>query len=130
MKILTGTLAVILPLMANAQGYTDMGEGDMQNMMLQMQKMQTCMQGVDQARLQEFEQRAKMTEAEVNSLCASGKRDNAQQKAMEFGREVANDADMQKIVECGKMMSGAMPVMPYMEQASAPDSSDRHVCDQ
>ncbi len=130
MKILTGILTLLLPFMATAQNYPGMSEGDTQNMMLQMQKMQTCMQGVDQSRLQEFEQRSSKIEAEVKSLCASGKRDDAQQKAVSFGQEVAGDPDIQKIVECGKMMSGLMPMQPFVGQTNDPDKSVEHVCDQ
>jgi hypothetical protein len=126
-KILTVILTLLFPLLVTAQNYSGMSEGDMQNMMLQMQKMQTCMQGVDQSRLQEFEQQAKKTEAEIKSLCASGKRDDAQKKAMDFGQEVAGNPDMQKMVECGKMMGSAMP---YVGKASESDKSVNHVCDQ
>jgi hypothetical protein len=130
MKILTGILALLFPLMATAQNYPGMSEGNTHNMMLQMQKMQTCMQDVDQSRLQEFEQRASKMEAEVKSLCASGKRDAAQQQAMDFGQKVAADPDMQKMVECGKMMSSVMPQMQFMGQANEPNTSVKHVCDQ
>jgi hypothetical protein len=107
-----------------------MGGGDTQNMMLQMQKMQTCMQDIDQSRLQEFEQRANKVEAEVKSLCASGKRDTAQQNAIAFGQEVADNPDVQKMLECGKMMNNVMPGMPFMDQANESDESAGHVCDQ
>lgn len=135
MKISTGILALLLPVTASAQGYPGMGgggmsESDMQNMMQQAEKMQACMQDIDQSRLKEFEQRARKVEAEVKSLCASGKRDDAQQEAMAFGKEVAGNPDIQKMVECGKMMSGMMPEMPYVGQTdSTDDSSATHVCD-
>jgi hypothetical protein len=130
MKQLTGILTLLFPLMVTAQNYPGMSEGGAQNMMLQMQKMQTCMQDVDQSRLKEFEQQSSKIEAEINSLCASGKRNEAQQKAMDFGREVTGDPDMQKMVECGKMMSGVMPMKPYMGQINETDKSVEHVCDQ
>lgn len=135
MKISTGILALLLPVTASAQNYPGMGGGgmseqDMQNMMQQAQKMQTCMQGIDQSRLQEFEQRAQQVEAEVKSLCASDKRADAQQEAMAFGKEVSANPDIQKMVECSKMMSGMLPAMPYVEQASKTDKSATHVCDQ
>ncbi len=71
MKTLSGILALFLPLTATAQNYQGMSESDMQNMRQQMQEMQTCMQGIDQSRMKEFEQRAKKVEAEMTSLCAS-----------------------------------------------------------
>ena len=127
MKVLTCVVSMIIPAVAISQTYPGMGEGDMQNM---MQKMQACMQEINQSRLQEFEQRGKAVEREVKSLCADGKRDEAQDKAMEFGQQVATDPDMQKIIECAKMMSSAMPAMPYTGQASEADGSSSHVCDQ
>jgi hypothetical protein len=130
MKVLTCVISMILPAVAISQTYPGMGKGDMQNMMQQMQQMQTCMQEINQSRLQEFEQRGKAVEREVKNLCAAGKRDEAQDKAMEFGQQVASDPDMQKMIECAKMMSSAMPAMPYMGQASEADGASSHVCDQ
>jgi hypothetical protein len=99
-------------------------------MMSQMQKMQACMQSVDQSRLQAYEQQANKVEVEVKSLCASGKRDEAQQKAMSFAQEFASDPDTRKMMECTKMMSSAMPKMPFVDQANESGNSVRHVCDQ
>ena len=130
MKISTGILALLLPLTSIAQNYQGMSESDMQNMRQQMQEMQTCMQGIDQSRMKEFEQRAHKVEAEMKSLCASGKRDAAQQEAMAFAREVSSNPDIQKMRKCGEKMKGMMPRMPYMDQANEPDNSASHVCDQ
>ena len=102
----------------------------MQNMMQQAQEMQACMQGIDQSRLKVFEQRAQKIEADVKSLCANGKRDEAQQEAIAFGQEVAGNPDIQKMMECSKMMSSLMTAMPFMEQADSADNSATHVCDQ
>ena len=87
----------------------------MQKMMQQMQQAQACMAGVDQSELKKFEQRTNQMEASVKALCASGKRDEAQQEAIAFGREVASTPTMQKMQECGKMMQGAMPGMPAVK---------------
>lgn len=133
MKISTVILALLLPVTASAQNYPGMGgmsESDMQNMMQQAQKMQTCMQGIDQTRMKTFEQQASKVETDVKALCASGKRDDAQQEATAFSREMSSDPDIQKMMECSKMMSGMMPQMPYMEQASGNNESAGHVCDQ
>jgi hypothetical protein len=130
MKIPAGILSLIFPVMAIAQNYPGMSGSDMQNMMLQMQKMQACMQSVDQSRLKVYEQQANKVEAEVKSLCASGKRDEAQQKAVAFAQEFASDPDARKMMECTKMMSSAMPKMPFMDPADKSVNSDKHVCDQ
>jgi hypothetical protein len=135
MKISTGMLALLFPVTAIAQNYPGMGGGgmseqDMQNMMQQAQEMQTCMQGIDQSRLKAFEQRAYKVEAEVKSLCASGKRDDAQQEAITFAQEVTSNPDIQKVRKCSEKMNGMMPQMPYMGQSSSTGESVGHVCDQ
>lgn len=130
MKISAGILSLLLPVMAVAQNYDGTSEDDRQNMMQQMQKMQVCMQDVDQSRIQELEQSARRVEAEVKSLCGSGKRDDAQQKAVAFAQETAGDPDIKKMVECTNMMSSVMPETPLRDQASEDDNSAKHVCDQ
>ena len=59
-----------------------------------------------------------------------GKRGEAQQKAVAFGQELARDPDASKMMECTKMMSSAMPRMPFMDQAGESGNSVKHVCDQ
>jgi hypothetical protein len=126
MKLSAGILFILLPVTAIAQNYQGMSERDMENM---MQQMQTCMQSIDQSRMEEFEQRSNEIDAKVKSLCASGKRREAQQEATVYGRELASDPDIQKMTKCSQMMRGMMPEMPYMNQADVPDTSVRHVCD-
>jgi hypothetical protein len=130
MKFSTGLLTLLLPAMAIAQNYQGMSEQGMQNMMESMQEMQTCMQGIDQSRMDALEQRAKEMEAEVNSLCAKGRRDAAQIRAMTFSREMASDPDVQKMRKCGDGMKGMMPTMPMMGQVDKPEKSGGHICDE
>jgi hypothetical protein len=85
------------------------------------------MQNVDQGKLKVLEQRSYEIEAEVKSLCASGKRDEAQNKAISFGKEVAKDPTMQVMRKCGEMMKGMPLNMPFMDQDK--DYSSHHVCD-
>ena len=80
--------------------------------------------------MQEVKQQAQQVETEVRSLCSSGKRDDAQQEAMTFAKEMMSNPDIQKIMECGKKMGDMMPPMPYMDQVNGSDDSVRHVCDQ
>jgi len=128
MTRLTTTLLLILPATALAQNYQGMGEADMQKMMLQMQQAQACMADLDQAELQKFGEQAKRMDASVKALCASGKRDEAQQEAVTFAREVNSNPSMRKMQECSKMMAG-MPGMPAIPQGASEDDN-RHICDQ
>jgi hypothetical protein len=127
MKISAIILLLLMPIVTFAQNYQGMSEEDMQKMTQQMQKMETCMQNVDQAKLKVLEQRSHQFEAELKSLCASGKREEAQAKAISFGKEIANDPTMQAMRKCREMMKGMMPKMPFMDQHE--DPSGHHVCD-
>ena len=129
MKQLTTILLLILPAISTAQNYQNMSEADMQKMMQQMQQAQACMAGIDQSELKKFEQRANQLESSVKALCASGKRDQAQQEAMAFGKEVSSTPTMKKMRECGKMMEGAMPGMPTPQDYASEDDN-QHICDQ
>lgn len=129
MKRLTPALLLLLPAIAAAQNYQNMSEADMQKMMQQMQQAQACMADVDQAELKKFEQRANQMEARVKSLCASGKRDEAEKEGIAFGKEVAGDPAMQKMQECSKMMAGAMPGIPATRQEAEAMHANRHICD-
>ncbi|MEN8262107.1 MAG: hypothetical protein ABFR82_01430 [Nitrospirota bacterium] len=127
MKISASILLVLIPMVAAAQNYQGMNEEEMQKVMQQMQKMQACMQNVDQDKLKVLEQRSNQFGAEVKSLCTSGKRDEAQKKAISFGKEMAKDPSMQAMKKCGELSKGMMQKMPFMDQDI--DRSKHHVCD-
>ena len=127
MKTLLLVFTMLLPVTTIAQGYQGMSEADMQRMMQNMQGAAACMQGIDQARLEAFGQRAEKVESEIKALCAKGERDAAQSKGLSFAREVNTDPDMLKMRKCGENMRG---MMPFMAQAGSPDASGKHICDQ
>ena len=129
MKRLLIIAAVLLPVTTIAQGYSGMSEADMQRMMQGMQEAQVCMQGIDQARLDAFSQRAQQVESDIKALCAKGERDAAEKKGLAFAREVNTDPEIQKIRKCGEMMRGMMPPMPFMAQAESSVNRDGHICD-
>jgi len=114
-----------------AQNPMGMSEADMQDMMQQMQKAQACMEKIDQSELQSLEQKAKQYEAEMKSLCASGDRDKAQEKAMTYAKDIMNHKAVKEARRCGEMMQGMMKGMmqnmSVMEQDK--DYTKMHVCD-
>ena len=132
MKISAIVLLLLMPMVTVAQNYQNMSEEDMQKMMQQAQKMQSCMQNIDQAKLEAIDKRSSEILANIDSLCASGKRDEAQQTAISYGKEMAKDPTMQAMRKCsemmsGEMMQGMMPKTPLMDLDK--DLSSRHVCD-
>jgi cell fate (sporulation/competence/biofilm development) regulator YmcA (YheA/YmcA/DUF963 family) len=126
MKVLAVVIFVLIPVSIHAQNFQNMNEQDMQKMMMQAQKVQACMEKIDQAELKGIEQRSKEFDAEIKSLCAAGKRDKAQKKAIAFGREMAKNPVLQEMKKCGELMRGVMPDMPMVEDF---EDSDTHVCD-
>ena len=134
MKISAIILLLFMPMVAVAQTSQNMSQEDMQKMMQQMQKMQSCLEQIDQAKLVDaLDQRSSKMRTEVESLCAKGKRDEAQQAAISFGKEMAKDPTMQSARKCtemvsSEMMQGMMPKFPMMDLEK--DLSSRHVCDE
>ena len=127
MKKLAITLLCLTPITSFAQNPMGMSEGDMQKMMQQMQEAQTCMEKIDQSELEVLEKKAEQFEAEVKSLCASGKRDAAQDKAIVYTKEIVNSSAVKAAKKCGEMMKGMMQDMSFMKQDK--DYSSQHVCD-
>ncbi len=117
----------LLAASAHAQNPSGMSQADMQRMMQGMQAMQSCMARVDMEAMERLGQEGEKVQAEVESLCKSGKRDAAQQRAMAFGMKAAKDPNMKIMAECGKQMQGMMPPMPYTDVEA---QKNRHVCDQ
>ncbi len=133
MKKLIVQLILILPIAVfaqnNPQAYRGMSEADMQRMQEQAQKAQLCMQDVDMSAVKALEPRARQMESEVKALCAQGERSAAQDKAIDFSREIASDPSLQKMRECGEMLEGMMPQISFIGDDDA-ESSDSHVCDE
>ena len=127
MKRLSIYLCLLLPVTVMAQNYPAMNEADMQKMMQQMEKMQSCMQKIDQGKLEALGLRSEQMEAEINSLCAQGKRDEAQQKAMAFGKEIANDATMKAMMKCTEGLQGMIPEMSF--KGLDEEAADQQICD-
>ena len=132
MKISTIIILLLIPMVTVAQNYQNMSEEDMQKMMQQMEKMQSCLEKIDQAKLDVLDQRSTQMRTKVESLCANGKRDEAQQTAISFGKEMAKDPTIQSAKKCtemvsSEMMKGMMPKFPVMDLEK--DVSNRHVCD-
>ncbi len=120
---------LLLPISVFAETMGGMSQEQMQQMMQQAQGMQTCMQHIDQAEMQAFEQRAEQMQAETQALCESGKREEAMQKAMAFGKEISNSNAMQAMKKCGEGMQAMMPKIATVARNGGHEKSGRHICD-
>ena len=117
------SLLFLAPVAATAQDFSGMQQMDMQK----LQQMQKCMENIDQKQLQAIEKQQQQFEAEIKPLCKSGKRDQAQQKAIEYARQMMNNPAIKTMQKCGEMAKGMMPDMPVMEMEKELES--QHVCD-
>ncbi len=118
------------PTLAFAQMPQTMDQGQMQQMMLRMQEMQSCIQNIDSTQMQALEQRGRAMEAEVRQLCAQGKRSEAQTAAMAFAMESAADPTVQAMKKCGEKMADLMPNLARQQNfPAAEELKSRHVCD-
>lgn len=116
----------LLPAMTLAQN--EMPPAMMQ-MLEQAEKARSCMAQVDQQALEQIGQEGEAMEAEVKALCDSGKRKQAQNKALAFSKDLMSRSEVKQMRECSEMMRGMMPdAMPFdnMEE----DLKNRHVCDE
>jgi len=104
-----------------------MSEEQMQQMMQQAEAMQQCFADIDPAAMKKLEARGKQMQAEVRALCESGKRDQAQSTAMQYGREFADSKEMQAVMKCGAMAEQMVGQMSMM----TPEQIEKrgHVCD-
>ena len=128
MRTIIFFMIVILPATLAAQNYPNLNQTDMQNMMQKMQEMQQCMESIDQSKLEKLQGRSEKFKQEIDSLCAEGKRDKAQKRAMAFAKEISSDPSMKKMQECSKLAQGAMPNMPQVFEEK--DYSQHHICDE
>lgn len=129
MKKTIGLGVFFIPLLASAQS-AGMDEAAMQQMMQQAEKMQNCMESIDQAEMDAFQQRAEQMQADVDALCASGKRDAANARAMSFGKEMASNKAVQQMRQCGEGMMKMMPKVARADSGKSDDAPARHICDE
>ena len=121
-------LAITLfPLAAVAQNNSGMTP-EMQQMMEQAQKAQECMQEIDVGALEQISAEGKQMEGRIKSLCANGDRDQAQEEAIAFSREVMKSPSMQQMRKCSEHLRGILPKMPFDNFEE--EFANKHICDE
>lgn len=98
---------LLIPFSVSAQQYPGMdmnSQPDMKKMMATMQKMQACMQKIDKSEIRKMERESKAFQKDVQSLCAKGKRAQAQKKARKFGENMMNDSIAKELKKCTDIM--------------------------
>lgn len=129
MKISLIALSLLLPAIAFAQEMPSMNQADIENMMNNLQGVETCMQNIDEKKLDELKSGAERVKSEVDASCRAGKRSQAQAMAVSYGKKMANDPTMQAMMKCVEPMKDMMKSAPMMPFDEVIENSDRHVCD-
>ena len=93
-------LILCAPLAWSAQP-EEMNEEQMQQMMQNAKKMEECYSKIDPKAMDELAVKGNKIHHEVKVLCEEGKRDEAQKKAIAYGKETASSEAMQALQKCG-----------------------------
>jgi len=125
LPVLSGLAVLSLAAMSAGQ---QMNEADMQRMMQRAGEMQACMAELDESALQALQSESEAKAAEVEALCAAGERDEAQDAAMAYAKEIAQSSEIQQMRKCAEMMRDVMPAMPKAFP-TVQEMDERHVCD-
>ena len=123
MRLSTVILLLLMSVIAAAKNAPAADDAGMEN----IQKMQSCISNIDQEQFKVIEKRQSQFDAEMKSLCDSGKRDEAQKKAIMYEKEMMNNPVIKALSKCGEIAKGIMPEMPFMNQEE--QLPDEHVCD-
>ncbi|MBU0675108.1 MAG: hypothetical protein KJ950_10730 [Proteobacteria bacterium] len=130
MKMLLTLLFGLIPFLAGAQDYQGFNQADIGKMMQQAEILQQCMDKVDKAELDAIDRRSEELEAKLKALCEAGKRDEAQNTAVAFGKEILANPALVQMKKCGDLTQEMLP--PEQRQPSEYDFdfSQNHVCDE
>ncbi|MDH5229596.1 MAG: hypothetical protein OEY38_06025 [Gammaproteobacteria bacterium] len=102
---ITVFILLLLPFATHAEQDNRAAGEAMQQMMMDMEKMQKCMQTIDIKKLELLEKKSKAIEAEVHQLCQAGRVKKAFEIAKAFAEKMKNDATLIAINECSKSIS-------------------------
>ncbi|MBX9608253.1 MAG: hypothetical protein K2Y51_18690 [Gammaproteobacteria bacterium] len=98
----------LLGLLSSAQAQL-LDEQQLRLLMEQAQGIEACMTRLDPAAMAEVRRRGEQVSAEIQSLCAAGKRDEAQARAVAFGQEMAASPAMNGLEDCGGPLAALVP---------------------
>ncbi len=130
-KLIMQKLATLALAFAATFAYAQSNSGtseDMTKMLEQAMKAQACMQDIDTSEFEKLQQEGEKMEAEVKALCASGKRDQAQDQAIAYSKEMMALPAMQKMRECSELMRGLLPEMPFDNFEE--EFKNKNICDE
>lgn len=124
------SLAITLCLAASISFVTQANEHE--NMMQQMLKMQTCIsETVDMRYLEDMATNGEKMAKQIKQLCESGQRQQAQDSAMAYAKDIQSNPNFQAMQKCTAPMGRSFPGAQALQEEFNIDSlKDNHVCDE
>lgn len=110
-----------------AENMSGLNTPNMRDMITQMNKMQKCLLQVDENALLRYQSESNQLENELNTLCKQNKRQEAQVKAVAFGKKLISSKAFKTIKTCTEDMekNKFMPATPNF------NNLEKHnICDQ
>ena len=83
--------------------------GQIQMLLDQAQEIESCMSSRDAAATEALRARSEQVTAQVQALCKTGKREEAQARALAFGREMADSPAMENLQNCSGPLGALLP---------------------
>lgn len=122
-------LIAVISLIVSGAVFAQQGV-DMNQMMEKMAEMQKCMAQIDQSKMQQYQEESEAFGRELKNLCTAGKRDQAQNRAMDYALRIRNSTELQQVRQCMALMQG-MPGMPQPRDFASlvEETKQKHVCD-
>ncbi len=121
------TLLLVSPGI-QAEEMPPMNSANMQNMILKMNQMQSCISVINPKKFHQAEQAMIQTQTEITQLCQNQQRDLAQQQAIRFFNFMQQSETLNQIAQCSQPMRGFLPSMPLMEQ-NTERLAKQNICD-
>ena len=133
----TGILFLLLaPLLSHAgpndgmgNPYMNMDPAKMQQMQQMLVEMQSCMQNINMDDMEKLKVRGQAMEQEIKTLCKSGQRDQAMNKALAFSREIRDAPELVQIRKCSEKARDMIPSNMQFDKFSEENFKNSHVCD-
>ncbi len=128
MKLFTGCIALLLPLMAGAQNFGNIDPATAALLIQQVEKAKVCMAKADQTELEVLKVEAEAKRDEVLAMCDAGKRDAAQAATIAYAEQSMQKSIVKEFQACMGVAGITIPMLAMM-QLQNPETTGTHVCD-
>ena len=122
--------AATLCIMASISSFAQANEHE--KMMQQMMLMQQCIsQNVSASYLEEMAATGENIATQVQQLCASGQRQQAQDTAMNYAKDMQNNPNFQAMQKCTEQLGQVLPNAKVLsDDFDIETLKEQHVCDE